>query len=410
MVVDEQCARVAADPLELGAVALVAGARTIVLDCRSGMCKVGFADCGQPHATFRTVVGRPRYRKLMTINDQKDVYVGGDALTKRAVLTLAEPIARGVVASWDDCERVWHHAFFNELRTQPADHPLVLVEPILNPRADRERMAAIMFATFCVPAIFVGAQSVLAIHGANRVTGLVCDSGEGFTHLVPMHAGFAISHAIVRVEAGGKDVTEMFGKFLAEAGLNLTTGSQIELVREAKEAQAYVALRPAEEQAAAGHVGAADRPRLVLPDGTVHTLGTERFMCAEILFGEVAHGLRSQPMQAGVVDAISRCQSALHAELYANVVLAGGCTCLAGFGDRLRREVAELSPAAHVHVVEVEGRQHLAWTGGAALAGLARVEALWVTRAQYQATSAAALHQGAFLGRADRGEAAEGAG
>ena len=53
--------------------------------------------------------------------DQKDAYVGDEAHAKRGVLTLRRPLDRGVVTNWDDMEKIWHHAFYNELRAAPEE-------------------------------------------------------------------------------------------------------------------------------------------------------------------------------------------------------------------------------------------------------------------------------------------------
>ncbi len=67
---------------------------------------------------------------------QKDVYVGDEALSKRGVLTLSNPV-QSVVQDWDDMERILHHTFYNELRVAPEEHPVLITEPSLNPKADR---------------------------------------------------------------------------------------------------------------------------------------------------------------------------------------------------------------------------------------------------------------------------------
>ena len=71
---------------------------------------------------------------------------------------------------------------------------MLLTEPPLNPKANRERMTQIMFETFNVPALYIFEQAVLALFASGRTTGCVLDSGEDRSHAVPVYESHIIAH------------------------------------------------------------------------------------------------------------------------------------------------------------------------------------------------------------------------
>ena len=367
----------------------------VVLDNGSGMMKAGFAGEEAPQCVFPAIVGRPKNQSAMMGTNQKQEYIGDDAAQKRGILNLAYPIAAGIVESWEDMEKVWHHTFYNELRVSPNEiKGVLLTEAPRQPKANREKMVQIMFETFEVQNIYVAIQAVMSLYSAGRTTGLVTDSGDGVTHTVPVFEGFSLPHAVERMEIAGRVLTGYLQKLLLEAGHNFTSAAELEIVREIKEELCYVAQDYAAEKEQCTKNAEQDK-QYTLPDKAVITVpGSVRIGAPELIYQPNLNGMSCKSIDALAWASVSASDIDVRRELCKNIIMSGGSTMYEGMADRLKQELVTRAPSgAEIRVVAAADRKYAVWKGGSTLASLSTFSSSWVTKEDYEEHGAAVIHR-----------------
>ncbi|CAD8090613.1 unnamed protein product [Paramecium sonneborni] len=369
----------------------------VVIDNGSGYIKAGISGDDAPRATIQTVLGKPKQPGQMVGMDQKDTYIGDEVNSKLEVLNVTYPIDHGIITRWDDMEKIWHHAYYNELRVSPQDHPVLMSEPPLNPASNREKMMEIMFEKFNVPSFYLAIQQVLALCASGKTTGLVVDSGDAVTETVPIYEGFALSHAVMKINLAGRDLTDYLIKLMAEQGKEFSNQKETERenAKDTKEKKCYIVGDFEAEMKTYQDQGKEIVHRM--PDGNDITLGSQLFKCPEALFQPIKLSKEFQGIHELTFQSIMKCDVDIKKDLYGNIVLAGGSTMFKGMKDRLQKEVIALAPSTmKIYVQEPPERKYSVWMGGSILASLSQFQPMFITKNEYQDYGTGYVHRKCF--------------
>lgn len=372
--------------------------KTIVCDNGTGFVKCGYAGDNFPTSVFPAMVGRPimRYEEGVGDIELKDIMVGDEAAAARASLEINYPVSHGQVRSWEDMIHLWDYTFNEKLQIDPTECQIMLTEPPMNPIRNRELMIENMFEKYGFQRMYVAIQAVLTLYAQGLLTGVVVDSGDGVTHVVPVYEGYSLSHLVKRLDLAGRDITHYLIKLLLLRGYVFNRSADFETVRHIKEKFCYVGYDLELEKKLA-----LETTTLVesytLPDGREIRIGAERFEAPEALFKPLLADKEGFGIHELIFETINAADIDTRAEFYKHIVLSGGTTMYPGLPSRLEKEIKELYLKRvlkgdesrlgkfKLKIEDPPRRKHMVFLGGAVLADIMKdKESFWVTKKEYE--------------------------
>lgn len=172
-------------------------------------------------------------------------------------------------------------------------------------------------------------------------SGVVVDSGDGVTHIVPVYESTVLNHLTRRLDVAGRDVTRNLIALLLRRGYALNRTADFETVRQIKEKLCYVSYDLELDQRLSE-----DTTVLVesytLPDGRVIRVGSERFEAPECLFQPHLVDVEQPGIAEFLFNTIQAADVDVRSSLYKAIVLSGGSSMYPGLPSRLEKELKQL--------------------------------------------------------------------
>ncbi|KZW03930.1 actin-related protein Arp4p [Exidia glandulosa HHB12029] len=404
--------------------------QALVLDIGTDTTRAGYAGDDAPKAVFSTSYGFTVHPPAEgETGDDKSMptklYIGENGPSIwRPRMEVSNPFTNGLISDFAPIPAIVSHALIHSLRTNPAEHPVLVTEPAWNTPANRERMAEILFEEFQVPAFYIANTGVLNAFAAGKGTALVVDIGRNTASVLPVVDGFVLRKGVTQsalpmlLHANAHhmltkptptrlgidllphqlvsqkqpvDVNAPPNYVPRQDRVSYTTDSW-KLWAEAREVDEWVSgVAGVLEQGWSEQHALTKHPRpYEFPTGYHTVFGPERFLPGEIYFNH-AHLAASNPtlpktLPTLVQTALANCEPDLRTPLLSNIVLTGGGSLLQGTAERLNNElIRSFGPKVKLHAGgNIIERRFGAWIGGSILASLGTFHQLWISAEEWQ--------------------------
>jgi len=313
----------------------------IIIDIGSAYVKIGFSGEPGPRFVFPCITGTEKYKSVMVDVNARGIYVGNDVSRMRGVLKINHPIKRGEITDWDSYYEILNYIFYSLLRIDDlTNYPVFYCEAPFIHGETKEYIARLFLETHRVKSLMMMPTPLLSLFSVGLTTGLVIESGDGLSWVVPIISGQIIQHAVQKLSLAGTDVNQNLKNLFMREGVNITSSAVDEIVKEIKEKNCYFILNPDDPPKSS------EMFNMPMPDGsTIKINNSILYQAPEVLFnpGLVGYGNVMSLPQA-VISCLQRVDNGYWNELLSHTVISGGNLSYSGFEERFESELNLLLP------------------------------------------------------------------
>ena len=352
---------------------------SIIIDLGSGLIKSGFSGEDGPRNIFNSIVGIPKMAGLKVGMEQKERFIGDEAIENLEFMNYYPPIKRGEVADWDKFETLMHYLLYNQMEVVPEEMSVLLTETPLSSKENRAKVAEMLFEKFNVEKYHMANSSMLGLFAYGKTSGIVVDSGFNVTSTVPLYEGFPLQYASKKINLGGEDISLSLLESLkdkVEPSYKLIKGRL--LADDIKEHKGYISMDNEEKEEEKQ-----EESPYKLPDGKELKLGNEVFKICDILFNPPEDSKDLMSVSKMVAESLASCDDDVRIDINESICLIGGTTLMKNFPEKLKNELSDNKDFGNFNLSFSPERQFSSWVGGSIMSSLDNFHYMWVTKDEY---------------------------
>ena len=356
----------------------------IIIDFGTSTIRVGFKGQEKPTLIFPNILGEIKYQKAggLLKKGEKNEKIGNDCLKYMGIINLKYPSEHGIFSDIDDINQIFEYIYLNLgiNMAEAKEHPVLISEPLLNPKENRQKITNVLFETHKIDYLFFASQPVLSLYSTSSASGAVLESGEGITQSCIIYEGLSIPGSYKRINLGGRDVTEYLQLLLNRNGCELKNSDGFYITKKIKEEIGEVSINGNNFE------GINDvNKKYILPDDSEINVGEERFLAPEILFNPSLRQYEYPGLPEIITESINKTNVDLKKLLYNSILLCGGNMKMKGMKERIHKHIKKNAPK------NIKVRLHIpsnpvnsAWIGANIFSSLDTSKDMWISNKEWR--------------------------
>ena len=358
----------------------------IIIDLGSHSIKCGFNFDPFPRFIIPNVVGKIKNRSFSPLKDYNEYFCGYDALHNSSVIDITYPKIEnnGKFSSTEegkkDIESIFSYIFEEKLKSKDISS-VFIIDSIFTSSKERETIAQILFEKFNIYQLHFEPQSIMTLYSTSKTSGLIVQSGEMSTEIVPIIEGYIISQGICNFPISGHQLTNKFGNVYKDIFDINNVNNQYWMAQKIKEKYAEI-LPSNKDFEELMKIKDVKKKEYILPDGNTVDLGNEIYEIPESIFNPNIIEIQSENLPQTIINSINKCDISTRKELFNNIVLGGGNTFIKGFETRLKIEIDEIKKR-NCGIINLKERNYSAWIGASIISSLSNFNNKWISRSDY---------------------------